>query len=143
MPPHLIALHVTLATQSAYARDPYTRSGMALPRALTYQLPQPFPSSISSSDHTSAVTLVTGRSILKNDYEYRKRAPTYTFPLTAAEERRKRNTTTSYRFLSLKRHKRGRNCREKQQRRMPALLACRLRRGRKVMYRSDLQHFLP
>lgn len=104
-PPYPVAQNVIQSTQSsACDRLPHTGSGMAL-----ISQPQPFPSSISSSDHTSKMTLGTdgpysmmtmdtGSELLHVPLDMQSASK-------VADEKRKRNATASYRFRQRRKEK--------------------------------------
>lgn len=111
--PHPVAQNVIPSTQSsACGRVPHTGPRMAFPTALISQ-PQPFPSSISSSDHTSTMTLAadsrysmmtmdTGSELLHVPVDMQAASK-------VADEKRKRNATASHSFRQRRKEKEREN----------------------------------
>ena len=96
--PYPVAQNVIQSTQSSAGdRLPHTGSRMAL-----ISQPQPFPGSISSSDHTSTMTLSTDGpySIMTMDTGSELQSVPLDMQAASkvADEKRKRNATASHRF---------------------------------------------
>jgi len=112
-PPHPVAQNVIPSIQSsACDRVPHTGSRMALPTALISQ-PQPFPSFISSSDHTSTMTLGTNGQYPMMTMDTGSELLHVPVDMQAAskvaDEKRKRNATASHRFRQRRKEKEREN----------------------------------
>lgn len=103
-PPYPVTQNVIQSTQSsACDRVPHNRSRMALSQ------PQPFPSSISSSDHTSTMTLGTDGPYSMMTMDTGSELLHVPLDMQAAskvaDDKRKRNATASLRFRQRRKEK--------------------------------------